>query len=271
MRSLGSKVNMQQTFWWRLLSLVPLLLWLSASSARSEERPVRSVKLAADDWCPQHCQGDVLKGYVVEVIEQALATQGATADITYLPWLRAIHEVKRGTYDGLLTPTPAGYPEFVYHEEAVGYQEYCFYTRKEASWRYTRESDLLGQRLAYLKDSGLGRLGTYLATHKGELSVQEFVSSGDFARQIFKFLLSGRTDIIIMTSDVFLYSRKRALIPDAFREAGCLGREKLAVGLAGTDPERARWIARTLDEGIRELKKRGLLAAILAKYGIAPW
>jgi polar amino acid transport system substrate-binding protein len=252
----------------RLALAVLIALWPAAAPA---DAPL-TIKLAADDWCPQHCQGDAeFKGYIVEIVEEAFRTQQVSVEITYLPWLRAIAEVRRGAFDGLLTPTPSGYPEFRYPEEPVGHQEYCFYTRKDSSFRHTQHGDLLGQRLAYLKESGLGSLEAYVAEHRAALKVVELSGGRDFAGQIFEFLRLGRTDVIIMTSDVYHYALRRKRIADVFREAGCLGREKLAVGLGGSDPERARRIAESFDAGLRALRKTKRLDAILAKYGMTSW
>jgi polar amino acid transport system substrate-binding protein len=251
----------------RLAVVMLLALWPAAAPAE-----VPTVRLAADDWCPQHCQGDAeFRGYIVEIVEEALRTQQLRVEVTYLPWLRAIAEVQRGAFDGLLTPTPNGYPGFLYPEEPVGQQEYCFYTRKDSSFRHTKHADLVGQRLAYLKESGLGSLEAYVEAHRGELNVVELAGDRDFAGQIFEFLRLGRTDVIIMTSDVYHYALSRKRIADVFREAGCLGKEKLAVGLSRSNGERAGHIAASLDAGIRALRKTKRLDAILARYGMSAW
>lgn len=232
----------------------------------------KPVMLVADDWCPQHCeQGKEYRGYIVDIVEQALDVEGVPYTIVYQPWLRAMKSVESGAYDGLLTPTVEGYPQFIFNAEAVGYQDYCFYTPKVSSWQFQRFEDLHGKRLSYLKDSGFGALSEYLASHKDEVNVFEFTGGKGFTHNIFEFLSRGRADVIIMTSDVYQFALKRGEIRDDYRSAGCLGHEKLAVGLSAVNSQRSRLIAQALDAGIRKLSASGKMERILQRYGTQPW
>lgn len=260
----------------KLLQGLFLLLSLSGCAWASEQPLAllqnRVILLVADDWCPQHCEHQSeYRGYIVELVAAALSAEQAPYRIDYLPWLRALKAVERGEFDGLLTPTVNGYPQFLFHHEAVGYQDYCFYTRQDSTWQYRQFSDLLGKKLAFLQDSGFGELEGYLAQHREQIETQQFSGGQGFTRKLFDFLERGRADSIIMTSDVYQFSLKTGAIADRFRPAGCLGHEKLAVGLSPADPQRAQAIARLLDSGIRKLRERGELQSILARYGLEPW
>ena len=163
----------------------------------------KPIALVADDWCPQHCERDKNhKGYIVDIVGQALAEEGVPYTIVYRPWIRALRLTEQGTFDGLLTPTADGYAQFQFHREAVGYQRYCFYVNADSRWTYSAPKDLLGKRVGYLKESGFGKLESFMAAHKDAIQVEEFASSQDFIRRIFKFLAAGRADTIIMTTDV---------------------------------------------------------------------
>lgn len=230
------------------------------------------VRLVADDWCPQHCEGDPqYPGYVVEIVGQALALRRVPYSIVYQPWLRAMKSVESGAYDGLLTPTEQAYAQYLYPQQAVGYQDYCFYVRADDPWQFQAYPDLLGKRLAYLQDSGFGALGDYIAEHRERIVVQEFAGGQGYTRKLFDFLRRGRTDLIIMTSDVYQYAVKRGEISEDFRSAGCLGHEKMVVGLSAAHPERSRLIAEQLDAGIAELRRTGQLERILGRYGMPLW
>jgi polar amino acid transport system substrate-binding protein len=99
--------------------------YAQASSSDIQQKPVL---LVADDWCPQHCKGgQAEKGYVVDIVTQALALEGVPFTLQYVPWTRAMDMVTRGEADGLLTPTVPGFPQFLYHQKAVCYQKYCVY------------------------------------------------------------------------------------------------------------------------------------------------
>jgi len=159
----------------------------------------------------------------------------------------------------------------MFHQEAVGYQQYCFYTNSDSQWRYTKPDDLLGMRLAHLKESGFGELDGYLMKHKAEIQVEEFAGGEDFTRNVFRFLGMRRADAIIRTSDVHDYGVKNGEISADFLNAGCLANEKLAVGLSRHNVARSDRIAATLDCYIRKLRANGMLKTILDQYGIPLW
>ena len=242
---------------------------MAASSINFAAHPVR---LVADDWCPQHCQAATWgKGYIVDIVGQALASEGVAYSIVYRPWSRALRQTELGSFDGLLTPTVTGYPQFLFPRAAVGYQQYCFYVNATSPWRYGAPADLLGKRVAYLKESGFGELESFLEGNKTAIHVDQFTGGDDLTKRIFKFLAAGRADTVIMTSDVADLGRRLGDLAPGIRSAGCLAREKLAVGLSRADPARARQIAARLDSGIARLRQSGRLKLLLDKYGIALW
>lgn len=250
------------------LGLVPPVLAAGKESVHLN----KPVTLVADNWCPQHCEGNgKRKGYVVEIVEQALAAEGVAVTITYRPWIRALRQTEQGTFDGLLTPTVDGYRQFMFHQEAVGYQQYCFYVKANSDWRYRQPPDLLGKRVAYLRESGFGELEKYLDENKDAIQAAPFAGSQDVIARIFRFLAAGRADTAIMTSDVYDWGVRNGETARTFRSAGCLANEKMAVGLTRVRPERSRLIAAKLDSGIRKLRQSGKLKQILDQYGIALW
>jgi ABC-type amino acid transport substrate-binding protein len=230
------------------------------------------VQLVVNEWCPQHCSQGELGGYVIEIVEQALKEERIPFEISYQPWLRALRDVEKGRKDGVLTPTVPGFPQFIYPEEAVGYQEYCFYALRSSTWTFRTNSDLLGQRVAFLDESGLGPIENYMTENAGRIAVTRF-AAGDhnYVERIFQFLMTGRTDLVIITSDVYEFSSKNKTIPNEFRNAGCLGKEKMAVGLSKADEKRSLLIGKALDRGIRKLRQKGQLKEILRKYGLTDW
>jgi polar amino acid transport system substrate-binding protein len=242
------------------------------SFSRSSGLVMAPVQLVVNEWCPQHCSQGELRGYVVEIVEQALKEEGVPFEISYQPWVRALREVEKGRKDGILTPTVPGFPQFLYHEEAVGFQEYCFYTPRSSTWTFRTNSDLLGQRVAFLDESGLGAIEEYMTEHASRIAVTRF-ASGDhnYVDRLFQFLVTGRTDLVVITSDVYEFSLKHKVIPNEFRNAGCLGKEKMAVGLSKADEKRSLLIGKALDRGIRKLRQKGQLKEILRKYGLSDW
>lgn len=256
-----------------VLILVHAFFFCEAFSlSRSSGYGIATVHLVVNEWCPQHCSQGELKGYVVEIVEQALKEEGVPFEISYQPWIRALRDVEKGRKDGVLTPTVPGFPQFIYPEEAVGFQEYCFYAPRSSPWTFRTNSDLLGQRVAFLDESGLGVIEQYMAENASRIGVTRFASGdGNYVERIFQFLMTSRTDLVIITSDVYDFSVKNKVIPNEFRKAGCLGKEKMAVGLSKADEKRALLIGKALDRGIRKLRQKGQLKEILKKYGLTDW
>ena len=101
--------------------------------------------------------------------------------------------------------------------------------------------------------------------------MSELRGESDFAKRLFTFLAAKRADTVVLTSDVFEYSQARGIVGPGYKAAGCLDREKLAVGLSGADSTRSDLIGKALDKGIEKLRKSGKLASILAGYGMTDW
>lgn len=64
----------------------------------------QSLRLACNDFPPhkiEHPGGDGLAGFDVDIITEALKRQGRSAQISFMPWKRALELAERGDYDGL--------------------------------------------------------------------------------------------------------------------------------------------------------------------------
>ncbi|MCV2361258.1 transporter substrate-binding domain-containing protein [Paucibacter sp. TC2R-5] len=232
----------------------------------------KPVALVANDWCPQHCEsGAPDKGYVVDIVTQALQSQGVPYTLHYFPWSRAMRMVDRGEVDGLLTPTVPGFPKYIFHAQAVGYQQYCFYADKSSQWRYRQPADLQNQHIAMLADSGLGEVDDYLKAHHSTITVTRFKGEQHFAKRLFIFLGLKRADTVVLSTDVFEYGQSKGDIGRNFQAVGCLEKEKMVVGLSKKDERRSQMIGEALDQGIIQLRKSGQLAKTLARYGMRDW
>jgi polar amino acid transport system substrate-binding protein len=229
----------------------------------------QGVVLVADEWCPQHCPNNpVLKGYIVDTIEAAFKIENIPVTIVYAPWLRAVRDTISGQYDGLLTPTVENFPEFYYGQESIGVQEYCMYVKENSSWKYRHFSDFKGYRVAFLADSGFGELDGYFKKNNKTIKQIEFADSDNYVKRIFKFLSMNRADIVIITSDVYRYYRLNNLIPDRYKNAGCLGAKRLAVGFSPKNRDRIKLISSILDSGVRKIRNNGTMKRIHAQYGL---
>jgi len=224
---------------------------------------------AVDDWCPQHCQdSDENEGYIIDIVRNIFALRNLPIKILYVPWQRAVRGTVRGQFDGLLTPTKTSNPELLFHQQAVGHQEYCIYAKRDSDWTYTGFSSFKSKSVAYLKGSGLGELDLYIEANKSEINTIQFAGNKNYVSDLFNFLDAGRADTVIMTSDVYHFAVKQKVISDRFKTMGCLGKELLYVGLSPENKERSEEIMLIIDDGIAKLRRSGKLKTIFETYGI---
>lgn len=244
-------------------------IWLYPARAEIPKHAEDVFTFVANEWCPQQCEHELNdKGYVVEILEAALKEVKASYTIKWVPWSRGLDMVRKGTIDGLLGPTVEGFPEFHFGKESIGHQEYCFYTNQDSNWTYQQPEDLFGQKIAYLKESGLGSLEDFFAKNKTKIETHEFALANDAIKIEFQFLAKKRCDAIIITSDVVKYEIGRKIIPDQFRAAGCLGKETLAIGFSKVNLARSQQISNILDNGLRKIKSNGEYDKIMKKYNM---
>jgi len=60
-----------------------------------------TVRLASLEWEPYIGPNLTEQGYAAALVRAALATQGVSVEIEYLPWARALHDARRGAFDGI--------------------------------------------------------------------------------------------------------------------------------------------------------------------------
>lgn len=243
--------------------------WLHSVKAETSKKAEDVFTFVANEWCPQQCEHEPnYKGYVVEILEAALNEVQASYTIEWVPWSRGLDMVRRGKIDGMLGPTIEGFPEYHFGDEIIGHQEYCFYTNRDSDWTYNKPEDLFGQKIAYLKESGLGSLEDFFTKNKTKIKTHEFVLGNDIIKTEFQFLEKKRCDAVILTSDAVQYAIGRKIIPDQFRSAGCLGKETLAIGFSKVNLARSKKLSKMLDEGLRKIKSNGEYDKILKKYNM---
>jgi polar amino acid transport system substrate-binding protein len=86
-----------------IAGLIGLALGIGAWMAVGLAAP-QGLRLACNDFPPhkiEHRAADGLAGFDVDIITEALRRDGRSAQVSFMPWKRALEMAERGGYDGL--------------------------------------------------------------------------------------------------------------------------------------------------------------------------
>jgi len=231
---------------------------------------INRVNFVGNNWCPQHCINDKKKpGYLVEIAQEALNAVEISSSMTFQPWLRAIHVVNTGIYDGLLTPSQSEEKQLIRHSISLASQRFCFYSKKDTSIKLQELQDFNHKSIAFTKGNNLGKeFMTYIQDINNNISLTELVSNNEeFAPRIFKFLLKERVDAIAITEDFGdYYLGLNPSIKKEIQKQYCTNKEPLHIGLSHSNKDRSYKISKKIDEGLSIIKQNGTYDKILKKY-----
>ncbi|POZ61889.1 substrate-binding periplasmic protein [Chromobacterium alticapitis] len=248
-----------------LFWLVALLALCALSSARA----AAVVTLASDDWCPFICSGPggIDGGFLVELAQQALATQRYRVDSKLMPLSRAMAMSESGELDGVYAPPV---DDTLLQSKPLAYSRACFYTPKQSHWRYAGLSSLRGLKIGAIVDYGYdgGEFDRLLAA-KGHGGLTLDFNTGEKAgNKNLRKLLLGRYPVLLEHEAVMAHIESAVPGGGQVREAGCLERPlPLVIGF-GRHGESGVEMARALDAGMARLSASGQLEKLKRKYRI---
>jgi len=231
-----------------------------------------TITIVADDWCPYNCEpGSDSPGYIVEVAREIFTSAGYRLEYKYVPWARALKEVKKGTYDGAIAATPKELPNAVFPDEKLGYYANDLIIRNGDKWQFNTIDSLSQVKLGAIKNYNYGKsLDTYIETNKNTFSVQVLTGNNAVERNLNK-LLQNRIDVYLEDRNVAFYTAKKMDILDKIAIGGTEGKPiSMYIGFSAANPESKKY-AHLLSEGIKKMRKSGQLAKILKKYGVSDW
>ncbi|WP_108651653.1 ABC transporter substrate-binding protein [Dongshaea marina] len=216
--------------------------------------------------------GSSVPGYMVEVTRAIFESKGYKVEYRSMPWRRALHQVDNGIADAVLGANRAEARGMLLPEESFGFVEDVFYVKKGEPWRFVGLNSLSGMRLGVVGGVEYGpEIADYIRKNEGTKYVQILYGEDVPARNLDK-LLYGRTDIVVLPSQVERWVRKTKEIPlGEIVSRGTIGQEKdifIAFAQGKKDSEQ---LAKLFSDGIRELRQSGKLKIILDRYGLQDW
>ena len=229
-----------------------------------------TVNFVGNNWCPQHCIDNKKNpGYLVEIAQASLKVSNINSTMTFEPWLRAIKNVKDGTYDGLLTPAQSEEKDLIRHKISLASQRFCFYAKKSDKLVLNNLQDFKNKFIAFTKGNNLGsEFMDFINSKENNVKLSKIISNNsEFAPRVFKFLLKRNIDAIAITEDFGdYYLGKNPEIKQLVEKQYCTKEEFLHVGLSPKNIPRSRVIATHIDIGLKKIKENGTYNKILNKY-----
>ena len=104
-------------------SFVLILVVLISSQSFAADKMVR---FAATEWCPYTCSEMPNQGIVAEYIRALLIRHHIQMTVEFLPWSRAVNQVKQGKLDGLLTAVHSEAPGLSFTSTPTADYRSCF-------------------------------------------------------------------------------------------------------------------------------------------------
>lgn len=240
-----------------------LLALIFTYSAQAQE-----VKIITTDFCPFLCQNAPEQGYVADIIKRVLERGGQNVSLTYASWARVVESTRQGDFAAALAPAKTEAPDFIFPEEPIGLQRYCFFRREDSDWQYKGAQSLKGQKIGAWRDVSYAGITDWLTDPANAASV-DFLTATSGTDQSFKKLVAGRLTVLLEDDGVGSYYIKANNLKLA--KAGCLAGELIYLGLSPATPGRSRELAAAFDTGIRALRASGELKTMLMHYGVTDW
>jgi polar amino acid transport system substrate-binding protein len=238
----------------RLSSLLCCLLLITSITVSAAE-----VRLATLEYPPYSSVSLPERGSIVELTTRAFAATGNSVQIDFLPWARALAELRKGNYDGILLL----WPEEIVNEQLIPsrpllYSELGFFIRKDTPVVFTDLSQLTGRKVGVARGYGYPKdiLNSGIVSEEGTDDLSNL-----------RKLAAGRFDLVLLEQQVGLHllSREPTLQKNLAWQGQILARIPLFVGFAPPKPGQRDW-ASVYAQGLSALFANGDYLRILQKH-----
>lgn len=247
-----------------MLNRRALLLVALGRTGAAAAGPRPSLRLAAESFPPfSFLEAGEPRGLDLEVVRPVLDGLGFDAQLSIVPWRRALLEVQQGTLDGIIGATRGDLNEreelLAFPEEPLSASFSRFYYRREQPFRFEGLFSLKGKRVAVLG---------------GYRYPPDFTAAPYFVRQAVNtheqclhLLMAGRVELALVHAGVAEYvvhregwQEKLAVDPTPIAPG------QLWVGFSRRSGHEA--LAQRFGPALRSFKRSAAYGQLLARYGI---
>lgn len=240
----------------KLLALFALLLGSATASAQT-------ITAAGDPWPPFLDPNDPQQGVAIELVRQALATQGHQLEFSFVPWQRALDGVKDGEYDVLVSAWKTLDREtFLQFSEPYLHNEIKFIKAKGSAFDYSGLDSLSGKSVGTVRGYGYGDAFEQANNFKREEAAALMPS-------ILK-VIDGRIDLTL-EDEVVAKSLMSKENPELLEKIEFAATPLSSNGLhvaSGLKNAKHAEIIEAFNKGLETIKANGTFDATLQRYGV---
>lgn len=254
---------MKDRFW----LLVCVALFTSSTLLAS----TKVISLRADLWCPYTCESSQGRpGYMVEIMKAIFEPKGFKVDYEVLTWARALSLAQLGEIDGVLGADKIEAKGLVFPSLTAGASQNQFFVLSSNSWRYSHKKSLESVKVGVVAGYSYDPTMNSLVEQKNSSLV--FMSGDNPLEQMIKMLKAGRLQSIYENEAVMKDYLLENKLEGQLVSAGGPQIKKQNLYVAFSPKRQSNQVlAKTFDQGLRELRKTGELKKILKKYGLDDW
>ena len=250
-------------------------LWLAAVTAVvfvGAPACADTITIRADSWCPFTCEpGTDTPGYLIEIATRVFEAAGHKVDYQFLPWPRAVSEVRAGQFTAIAGGGVADTPDFVL-SKSMGDVTTTLAVRKGETFEYSGPDSLSGYRLGAVTGviSWGGGLDEYIAKNKDNPDRVDLTGGEDPYAVNLRKLLVGRVDVVVDVAAVLKWLARRMNASDEIEFIPVLREPDVYIAFSPANKKSAEYAA-ILDRGVERLRASGELDEIMAHYGLEDW
>ncbi len=227
-----------------------------------------TITLVSDPWCPYNCESDSqYPGFMVEIARDIFAEHGHTVIYRTLPWSRALIEVHKGRYDGIIGANRIEAKGLVIPDNYQALAKGTFFVLKGNTWRYEGLESIQKIKLAVNADYDLGDVLNDFVEESDENRDQVMRISGiDATYQMIDLVLEGRADALFTSEEVVKYLLLKMDKSGSLVNAGSLDSNFELYIAFSPHLSFSKVYAKILSEGMKVLQENGRLEMIMDKY-----
>jgi len=233
--------------------------------------PLKVVKIAAIDWCPQICLNEKHAGYMIDLVKEVFSDSGYELDIEYYPWSRAIVLARNGVVHALLSPAKAEAPNLLYPKYELGIQRMCFFTTADNTWTYTGSDSLKDMSIGIFNDVSIEELNPYIEKNREQFSSLPHTGvSTDFYRP-YNLLKANRIDTFITSEATALYYLNKKELKSEYRNAGCVSSANIFMAFTPIQEHETftKQLMHHFDKKMQYLNDSEFIKTVMTRYGLS--
>lgn len=239
-----------------------------------------TIIIAADQWCPYNCDPESDKpGFMVETAITIFREHGHEVRYVIRPWKRAQKEVMEGVIHGLIASTPQNSIglNLIYPRIEQARMSNCFFTLKDSSWNFDGANSLKKVKLGIIQGYHYGpEIQSYVDKNINNQGMIQNIAGENALERNIKKLIKKRVTTVLEDKSVFRYTANQLGVFDQLRFAGNDGTSPTFNDLyiaftPSAVNNHSKGYAKILANGMEQLRSKGNLSIILAKYGLKDW